>query len=204
MPNLKYTKTFEHPPLTPIKAIGIIVLGILVLEFFWALSALLYSPNAPFPLTFGGKDATSIIQYSANTQSPYYTPSIHSIYVAVVIWFGIGCVMFFGVLLINYIMAPWNKWRKLYVPDEAYTNSTYECGENPVGEGHTQTNLQYYSFAIVFVVFDVITSYILLFSLIVNAQGLDLALQILGIAVFSVIPLLILGFWLHKKAILWQ
>lgn len=199
MPNLKYTKTFEHPPLTPIKAIGIIVLGILILGFIWALSALLFSPDAPFPLTFGGPQSSSSIQYA-----PYIAPDVHTTYIAVLIWFGIGCLMFFGVLIINYILAPWNKWRKLYVPDEAYTNSTYECGENPVGEGHTQTNLQYYSFAIVFVVFDVITTYILLFSLIINGTAQNLFLQVLGIAVFSIIPLVMLGFWLHKKAILWQ
>ena len=34
-------------------------------------------------------------------------------------------------------------------------NSTYECGEVPVGEGQARFVIQYYAYAIIFTVFDV-------------------------------------------------
>ncbi len=40
--------------------------------------------------------------------------------------------------------------------DNALKNSTYECGEIPVGEAHIQFHFQYYMFAILFVVFDLV------------------------------------------------
>ena len=40
--------------------------------------------------------------------------------------------------------------------DNALKNSTYECGEVPVGEAHIQFHFQYYMFAILFVVFDLV------------------------------------------------
>jgi NADH-quinone oxidoreductase subunit A len=34
-------------------------------------------------------------------------------------------------------------------------NTTYECGVDPVGEGWSQTQIRYYIFAFLFVIFDV-------------------------------------------------
>lgn len=44
----------------------------------------------------------------------------------------------------------------------ARKNSTYECGEIPVGEGRTQFMMQYFQYAIYFVIFDVFTTFILI------------------------------------------
>jgi len=42
---------------------------------------------------------------------------------------------------------------------------TYECGEEPEGEGMIRFHFQYYMFAIIFVVFDVAAVFLLLFAL---------------------------------------
>ena len=39
--------------------------------------------------------------------------------------------------------------------ENALKNSTYECGEVPVGEAHIQFHFQYYRYAIIFLVFDI-------------------------------------------------
>lgn len=139
-------------------------------------------------------------QHIANTSVAY---SVYDSYVALIIWAVVGSAMFIGAVLFNYILAPWSRWRKAYVPDESYSETTYECGENPIGEGRAQTNLQYYSFAIVFVIFDVITAFTLMFSLVYGGIN-DPIITLLGYLFFALFPLAVLGFWVHKKAILWQ
>lgn len=42
---------------------------------------------------------------------------------------------------------------------------TYECGEVPAGEAHIQFNFQYYSFALLFVVFDIIIVFLMIWAL---------------------------------------
>ncbi|MCK5547716.1 MAG: NADH-quinone oxidoreductase subunit A, partial [Thermoplasmata archaeon] len=43
--------------------------------------------------------------------------------------------------------------------------TTYECGEEPIGEAQIQFHFQYYMFAIIFVVFDVVAVFLLLWAL---------------------------------------
>jgi len=42
---------------------------------------------------------------------------------------------------------------------------TYECGEDPEGEAHIQFHFQYYMYAIIFLLFDVVTVFLLLWAL---------------------------------------
>jgi NADH-quinone oxidoreductase subunit A len=51
---------------------------------------------------------------------------------------------------------------RLAGPGRPYTqkNSTYECGEIPVGVAWVQFNISYYIFALIFVIFDVETIFI--------------------------------------------
>lgn len=41
-------------------------------------------------------------------------------------------------------------------------SSTYECAETPIGEGRTQFGIQYFRYAIFFIIFDVFTTFILI------------------------------------------
>lgn len=42
--------------------------------------------------------------------------------------------------------------------------STYECGEVPVGIGHPRFVVQYFAYAIIFTIFDVLVTFLLVFS----------------------------------------
>ena len=192
MPKLEYTLTWEKPKPNPIRTLGDITLGILVFFAILILSYLFFADSAPLRIAYGGDKFTAA-----------QPPNVHDAYFALLIWVFFGAAMFFGALMLNYILAPWTRWRKTYLPDESYSITTYECGENPIGEGRHQTNLQYYSFAVVFVIFDVITAFVLIFSL-VYFNLLSRFEALLAFLFFTMFPLLLLGFWIHKKTILWQ
>ena len=133
-----------------------------------------------------------------------------------------GAVMYVVPVILNLILAPpGGKLRTQVVDDDQYADTTYECGEPPLGSGHGQVNLQYYSFALVFIMFDIITALTLMFALVfslgmgvnttINVNGISytpdssaVVTQIIAILFFVLSPLFVLGFWLKKKAILWQ
>ena len=47
-----------------------------------------------------------------------------------------------------------------------YKYETYECGEIPVGDARVRYDIEYYIFPIVFLVFDVVTAFLLLWALV--------------------------------------
>src|SRR4030042_3973363 len=49
--------------------------------------------------------------------------------------------------------------------------TTYECGEVPVGDAHIQFHFQYYMYAIIFVAFDLVTVFVLMWALVFSALG---------------------------------
>ena len=49
--------------------------------------------------------------------------------------------------------------------------STYECGEAPIGEAQIQFHFQYYMFAIIFVAFDLVSIFVILWALVFSDIG---------------------------------
>jgi NADH:ubiquinone oxidoreductase subunit 3 (subunit A) len=159
---------------------------------------------------------------SGNANALYNPVPVHLAYVGLGVGFLGGAVMYIVPILTNFILAPpGGKLRVKVVDDDQFAETTYECGEDPIGSGHGQVNLQYYSFALVFIMFDIITALTLMFALVFSlGQGTtgtltfgsvvftpttnDVIIQIVAILLFITSPLLVLGFWLKKKAILWQ
>lgn len=41
----------------------------------------------------------------------------------------------------------------------------YECGEQPIGHGQIQFHVQFYLYAIIFVIFDIVTVFLLIWAL---------------------------------------
>jgi NADH:ubiquinone oxidoreductase subunit 3 (subunit A) len=78
--------------------------------------------------------------------------------------------------------------------------TTYECGEVPLGEAQIQFHFQYYMYAIIFVAFDLVTVFVLLWALVFTDLS-DLAkvyvLMFLGILLAGV------GYALKKEEIIW-
>jgi len=66
----------------------------------------------------------------------------------VVSWFGLIAILLASLLLgISVLIRPSNPTREKLL--------TYESGVDPVGEGWSQSQIRYYVFALLFVVFDV-------------------------------------------------
>jgi NADH-quinone oxidoreductase subunit A len=71
-----------------------------------------------------------------------------------------------------------------------WMENTYECGSEPIGDAHVQFRFQYYAFAIIFVVFDLIATFLMIWA--VAFSGLStmatvwmlllLSIMILGVA----------------------
>ena len=60
-------------------------------------------------------------------------------------------------------------FRPIEVEHEQET--TYECGEVPIGEAQIQFHFQYYMFAIIFVAFDLVSIFVILWALVFGNIG---------------------------------
>ncbi len=53
----------------------------------------------------------------------------------------------------------------------ALKRTTYECGEVPIGEAQIQFHFQFYMFAIIFVIFDIVTVFLVIWALAFAPSG---------------------------------
>ncbi|AGI47223.1 NADH:ubiquinone oxidoreductase subunit 3 (chain A) [Thermoplasmatales archaeon BRNA1] len=70
-----------------------------------------------------------------------------------------------------------------------WTEETYECGSVPIGDTRIQFRFQYYAFALIFVVFDLITTFLLIWAVAFDGLSRDATiwmLLFLGIMLFGV------------------
>jgi NADH-quinone oxidoreductase subunit A len=111
---------------------------------------------------------------------------------------GLGLVVAFYIL--NQILAPQRSHKKGSDTLSAFV--AYECGEVPVGEAHTRFNFQYYVFALVFVVFDVITAFLFPWALVIkNELGPS---GMIAVAAFLGVFLIGFGYWWKRDALRWM
>jgi len=79
-------------------------------------------------------------------------------------------------------------------------HTTYECGESPIGEANVQFNFQYYMFAIIFVIFDIITVFLMIWALAFS----DLSLMAkVYMGVFLAILVIGVTYALKKEEVIW-
>ncbi len=114
------------------------------------------------------------------------------------IWLLIGLAVPFIVKFLNFLLSPSNTI-------SPYSKTTYECGEVPLGHAQVRYNFQFFTFAVVFVVFDVLTVILLSFAFIfTDTVGTALMTPILTVTtVFIGILVMGLVYWLQKKTLLW-
>ena len=84
-----------------------------------------------------------------------------NIYGNIFIFFVAGFLLVFFNMLIVHIVAPHRPSKE--------KNSTYECGEEPVGSGWINFNARFYLIAILFIIFDV--EIVLIFPVVVNYRS---------------------------------
>jgi len=77
---------------------------------------------------------------------------------------------------------------------------TYECGEQPIGHGQIQFHVQFYLYAIIFVIFDIVTVFLMIWAF--AFSGLDDTAK-WYMAVFLGLLLIGVFYALRKEAVLW-
>lgn len=77
---------------------------------------------------------------------------------------------------------------------------TYECGEVPIGGAQIQFHFQFYMFAIIFVVFDVVTIFLMIWALSFDYLMFDAKLMMLA---FFALLLVGVYYALKKEEKLW-
>ncbi|MEM2944590.1 MAG: NADH-quinone oxidoreductase subunit A [Methanomassiliicoccales archaeon] len=77
---------------------------------------------------------------------------------------------------------------------------TYECGEVPIGEAQIQFHFQYYIFGIIFVIFDIITVFLMLWALAFTDLTITAKIYM---GIFIVVLLIGLAYALKKEEFLW-
>jgi NADH:ubiquinone oxidoreductase subunit 3 (subunit A) len=78
--------------------------------------------------------------------------------------------------------------------------TTYECGEVPVGEAQIQFHFQYYMYAIIFVAFDLVTVFVIMWALVFD--GLS---ELSKVFMLMFLGILLIGvtYALKKEEIIW-
>lgn len=81
-------------------------------------------------------------------------------YLFLVIFIGVALVFPMGPLVLAWL------WRKFFQPAKpgAAKNATYECGVESLGEAQIQFHSQYYLYAIIFLIFDVESIFLIPFA----------------------------------------
>jgi NADH-quinone oxidoreductase subunit A len=106
-------------------------------------------------------------------------------YITVGVFAVVGTVLVFGTLLLARLVRPTVPARNKY--------TTYESGIDPIGTGWAQSNVRYYVFALLFVVFDVEAVFLFPWAIIFQQLGsqafveMVIFIAILGIALLYAI-----------------
>jgi len=104
-----------------------------------------------------------------------------------------GCLLYAVIMIVSRIMRP-------SVPSPQKL-TTYECGVEALGTGWSQTNIRYYVFAFLFVIFDV--EAVFLFPWAVVVGGLDATTSVSP--VFALVAMfLFIGTLLEGLAYAWK
>lgn len=114
-------------------------------------------------------------------------------YVVVAIFIGLGILLPVVALTVGRLLRP-NKPTEL-------KQTTYESGNEPVGEGQVRFNIRYYLFALMFVIFDVETVFLYPWAVAYNKLGLFVLVEMLIFAGMLFIGLLYA--W-KKKVLKWN
>jgi len=125
-------------------------------------------------------------------------------YISAFILFNLGVITVVIFVLLNKFLAPKRDKSKEIEGLSAFI--AYECGEVPIGEAQARFNFQYYVFALIFVIFDVVTSFLLAWALSVRYLVQDNSIsEIMGFA-GTFMGVLFIGFlyWWKRSALRWM
>ncbi|MDF5755034.1 NADH-quinone oxidoreductase subunit A [Spongiactinospora sp. TRM90649] len=115
-------------------------------------------------------------------------------YALVVVLFAIGAVVVAGALTVNRLLRP--------TRPTAEKLTTYECGIDPVGEGWAQSQVRYYVFTYLYVVFAVDAVFLFPWATVYAAPGFGMTTLVEMFLFLGFIALGILYAW-RKRVLAW-
>ncbi|MFF5210370.1 NADH-quinone oxidoreductase subunit A [Streptosporangium sp. NPDC000396] len=115
-------------------------------------------------------------------------------YAVVLALFAIGMLIVTGALLVNRMLRPTRP-----TPEKLLT---YECGVDPVGEGWAQSQIRYYVFTYLYVVFAVDAVFLFPWATIFAAPGFGMTTLVEMFVFLGFIALGILYAW-RKRVLTW-
>jgi NADH-quinone oxidoreductase subunit A len=115
-------------------------------------------------------------------------------YAVVAVLFAIGVAIVAGALLVNRLLRP-----NRPTPEKSLT---YECGVDPVGEGWAQSQIRYYVFTYLYVVFAVDAVFLFPWATIFAAPGFGMTTLVEMFVFLAFIALGILYAW-RKRVLAW-
>ena len=114
-------------------------------------------------------------------------------YITVAVFAGVGIILVAVALGVSALLRP-NK-------PSVVKRQSYECGINPVGEGWSQTQVRYYIFALLFLIFDVEAVFIFPWAVRLESLGM---FALVEMAIFIVILLGGLVYAVRKGVLRWE
>ena len=113
-------------------------------------------------------------------------------YVPVFIFAAISVVFEFVGLIFSSLLRPSKK--------EPLKETTYECGEVPIGDTRIQFHFQYYMFALIFVIADVLTVFLALWAYTFTTMQLEAKLMMFLFTALLTVGIL---YALKKEEVIW-
>jgi NADH-quinone oxidoreductase subunit A len=114
-------------------------------------------------------------------------------YITVAVFAGFGMVLVAVALGASAMLRPKNP--------SATKRQTYECGVDPVGEGWSQTQIRYYIFALLFLIFDIEAVFIFPWAIRLESLGTFALVEML---IFVGILLAGLVYAIRKGVVKWE
>ncbi|MFV2041312.1 MAG: NADH-quinone oxidoreductase subunit A [Candidatus Hydrothermarchaeales archaeon] len=111
-------------------------------------------------------------------------------YIPVVAFIVVGVLIPAGAMIMSWMIRTKNHY-----PEKL---TTYECGEEPIGTAHMQFDVQYYIYALLFVVFDVETVFLYPWAVVFTDIGMIAVVEM----VIFIAMLLVALVYAWKKGIL--
>ncbi|MCW2881866.1 MAG: NADH-ubiquinone/plastoquinone oxidoreductase chain 3 [Sphaerisporangium sp.] len=115
-------------------------------------------------------------------------------YAVVAVMLAIGVAIFAGALLVNRLLRPSHP-----TPEKLLT---YECGVDPVGEGWAQSQIRYYVFTYLYVVFAVDAVFLFPWATVFAAPGFGMTTLVEMFVFLAFIAIGILYAW-RKRVLAW-
>ncbi|SES65744.1 F420H2 dehydrogenase subunit A [Methanococcoides vulcani] len=82
--------------------------------------------------------------------------------------------------------------------------ATYECGSDPLGDARIQFNVEYYLYAIAFVVFDIEVLFLYPWAMVYIGNGVDMVTAIVEMLIFIFVMLFGYAYLWKKGALKWM